>query len=301
MSLSDHSSTRRNFLMGAAGAALYATLPGVAAAAAQRSFVPDFADPVEALRAHVKLVGSLAKERVVSFYRLNIYADLNEGNFVPLFTLNNLLIDNWTPKGNDSFQMLKYEAGYYTAIDSYEVIKTFKHPLTGKSVPVQNFRLGPVPRGYDKDKYTVMGYNPNPLPLEVIGDRVFLATQSIESAPSFTDPGETRYTNSFMTYSATLADMQNDDLPSAPVHAQLQNKNEWAPGWKWAISRAARSCVVTAPRCRAWMACHPACLTSSANKRPRFSTSTTGKASCPRPHHPANYLGVLNGAGFIDP
>ena len=230
MPLSDYSSTRRDLLIGAAGIALYATLPGVAAAAAQRSFVPDFADPAEALRAHVKLVGSLAQQTITSFYRINIYADLNEGNFVPLFTLNNLLIDNWTPKGADSFQMLKYEAGYYTAIDSYEPIKTFKHPLTGKSVPVQNFRLGPVPRGYDKDKYTVMGYNPNPLPLEVIGDRVFLATQSIESRPSFTDPKKTQYTNSFMTYSATLADMQNPELASAPVHAQLQNKNEW-PQW----------------------------------------------------------------------
>ncbi|MDG1463155.1 MAG: DUF1838 family protein [Gammaproteobacteria bacterium] len=229
MSIINNPSTRREILIGAAGLALYATLPGDVAAAAQRSFVPDFADPTEALRAHVKLVGSLAKESVISFYRLNIYADLNEGNFVPLFTLNNLLIDNWTPQGNDSYQMLKYEAGYYTAIDSYEPIKTFKHPLSGKAVPVQNFRLGPVPRGYDKDKYTVMGYNPNPLPLEVIGDRVFLATQSIESHPSFTDPKKTQYTNSFMTYSATLADMQNPNLPSAPVHAQLQNKNEWAP------------------------------------------------------------------------
>ncbi len=229
MSLADHPSTRRELLLGAAGAALYTTLSGVATAAAQRSLVPDFANPVEALRAHVKLVGSLAKESVVSFYRLNVYADLNEGNFVPLYTLNNLLIDNWEPKGNNSFQMIKYEAGYYTAIDSYEVMETFKHPVTGKTTPVHNFRLGPVPRGYDKDKYIVMGYNPNPLPLEVIGGRVFLATQSIESGPSFTDPKKTRYTNSFMTYSATLADMQNPDLPSAPVHAQLQNKTEWLP------------------------------------------------------------------------
>ncbi len=230
MSSTEHSSTRRNLLIGAAGAALYATLPGVSAATAQRSFVPDFSDPAEALRAHVKLVGSLGKERVTSFYRINIYADLNEGNFVPLFTLNNLLIDNWTPKGNNSHQMLKYEAGYYTAIDSYEPIKEFKHPITGKAVPTENFRLGPVPRGYTPDGYSVMGYNPNPLPLEVIGDRVFLATQSIESRPSFTEPGKTTYTNSFMTYSATLADMQNPELTSAPVHAQLQNKNEW-PAW----------------------------------------------------------------------
>lgn len=220
--------TRRQVMLGAAGAALYATLPGVAAASAQRAFTPDFADPVDALRAHVKLVGSLANERVISFYRLNVYADLNEGNFVPLYTLNNLLVDNWEDQGSNKHQMLKYEAGYYTAIDSYEPISTFKHPLTGKATPVQNFRLGPVPRGYSTDGYVVMGYNPNPLPLEVIADRVFLATQSIEATPSFVDPTKTTYINSFMTYSATLADMQNPDLPSAPVHAQLQNKNEWA-------------------------------------------------------------------------
>ena len=220
---------RRELLLGAAGGALYATLPGVAAATAQRSFTPDFADPVEALRAHVKLVGSLATETVYSFYRLNIYADLNEGNFVPLYTMNNLLIDKWEAQGDNRHQMTKYEAGYYTAIDSYEPLDTVKHPLTGKAVPIQNFLLGPVPRGYSADGYVVMGYNPNPLPLDVIGDRVYLATQSIESTPSFFDPTKTTYINSFMTYSAALDDMQNPELPSAPVHAQLQNKTEWAP------------------------------------------------------------------------
>lgn len=222
-------SNRRQLLLGSAGVALYATLPGIAAAAAQRSLAPDFANPVEALRAHVKLVGSLATERVYSFYRLNVYADLNAGNFVPLYTLNNLLIDDWQVEGDNKHRMLKYEAGYYTAIDSYEPISDFRHPVTGKATRIQNFLLGPVPRGYSPDGYVVMGYNPNPLPLEVIGNRVFLATQSIEAAPSFTDPGETHYINSFMTYSAELADMQNPDLASAPVHAQLQNKNPWAP------------------------------------------------------------------------
>ncbi len=220
---------RRNVLLGTAGAALYATLPGIAAAAAQRSFAPDFADPVEALRAHVKLVGSLASERVHSFYRLNIYADLKEGNFVPLYTLNNLLIDVWTAQGDNKHQMVKYEAGYYTAIDSYEPISEFKHPLTGAATPIQKFLLGPVPRGYSPDEFVVMGFHPDPLPLEVIGDRVFLATQSIEARPSFINPTETHYINSFMTYSATLADMQNPALAAAPVHAQLQNKNAWAP------------------------------------------------------------------------
>jgi hypothetical protein len=224
--------SRRDALTGAAGLALYATLPSVAKATAQKSFVPDFEDPAEALRAHVKLVGSLADEQVVSFYRLNIYGDLHNGNFVPLYTMNNLLVDNWKAQGDNNFQMLKYEAGYYTAIDSYEPISEFTHPITGKATGIQNFRLGPVPRNYSTDGYAVMGFNPNPLPLEVIADRVFLATQSIESSPGFTDPTKTRYTNSFMTYSATLEDMQDASLASAPVHAQLQNKTEWPPWMK---------------------------------------------------------------------
>lgn len=222
--------SRRDALTGAAGLALYATLSSVAKATAQRSFVPGLEDPSEALRAHVKLVGSLADEQVVSFYRLNIYADLNNGNYVPLFTMNNLLVDNWKVQGDNSFQMLKYEAGYYTAIDSYEPVSEIAHPITGKATKIQNFRLGPVPRNYSTDGYAVMAFHPNPLPLEVIGDRVFLATQSIESSPDFVDPKKTRYTNSFMTYSATLDDMQDANLACAPVHAQLQNKTEW-PAW----------------------------------------------------------------------
>ncbi len=224
--------TRRDALAGVAGLAMFATLPNVRAATAQPSFVPDFKDPVQALRAHVKLVGSLAKQDVISFYRLNVYADLHEGNFVPMFTMNNLLIDKWEPKADNSFQMTKYEAGYYSPIDSYEPLEEMPHLLTKEPIKIQNFLLGPVPRGYTPDRFIVMGFNPNPLPLEILSDRVFLATQSIEAAPDFGDPTTTRYTNSFMTYSARLADMQNPDLPCAPVHAQLQNKTAWASWMK---------------------------------------------------------------------
>lgn len=229
--------SRREALLGAAGLAMFATLPHVTMAAAQTSFVPSFKDPVDALRAHVKLVGSLATEEVISFYRLNIYADLHDGNFVPMYTMNNLLIDKWEAKGNNFHQMIKYEAGFYTALDSYEPISTFVNPVTKETLPIENFRLGPVPRGYSPDRFTVMGFHPNPLPLEIIGGRVFLATQSIESSPVYGEPGATRYTNSFMTYSATLADMQDDQLASAPVHAQLQNKTEWQPWMKMGNQR----------------------------------------------------------------
>lgn len=226
--------TRRGLLRGALGYSALLGFSGQAAALAQPSFVSDFSDPVDAIRAHVKMVGSLGREDVISFYRLNVYADLGEGNFIPLFTMNNLLIDKWTPHENNEFEMRKYEAGFYTALDSYEALESFTNPITGDELPLENFRLGPVPRRYTPERFFVMAYDPNPLPLEIIGDRVFLPTQSIEARPmrGAGPDAPMLYTNSFMTYSSSLKDMQNPALASAPNHAQLQNKNEYAPWMK---------------------------------------------------------------------
>lgn len=229
MDKSGHGLTRREILAGSIGyTALSGVYPMNAASAVGRSAI-DFSDPVEELRAHVKLVGSLKKEKVISFLRLNIYADSGEGSFIPLYTLNNLLIDYWEPQGDNQFQMTKYEVGYYTELDSYKPIDSYENPFTKERHAVESFRLGPVPRRYTPERFYVMAYNPDPLPLEIIGDRVFLATQSIES---FQAPGESDrmlYINSFMTYSASLADMQDPAIASAAVHTQLHNKNEWAP------------------------------------------------------------------------
>jgi len=175
------------------------------------------------------MVGSLGKAAVFSFMRLNIYADLGEGNFVPFFTMNNILVDYWQPKGDDQHEMRKYEVGFYTRFDSQEPLEEFLNPVTGKTSAIHHFRLGPVPRLYTPSGVIAMGYTPILLPIEVIGERVFLATQSIESRPDMVNPGRTSYTNSFMTMSASLADIIDPAVLSAPVHVQLQNKNRWAP------------------------------------------------------------------------
>lgn len=221
--------TRRDILACGASFAALSTLPAGAETATSGQSDIDFSDPVEELRAHVKLVGSLQQDKVISFLRLNIYADAGEGSYTPLFTLNNLLIDYWEPQGDNEYQMTKYEAGYYTEIDSYEPIESFVNPLTEERRAVENFRLGPVPRRYTPERFYVMAYDPNPHPLQVIGDRVFLATESIETRPAPGGADRTIYINSFMTYSAQLRDMQDPSIASAPVHVQLQNKNDWSP------------------------------------------------------------------------
>lgn len=223
--------TRRHILSTAAavGGTSLAAESLAATAASFAAAPPNFSDPLTALRTHVKMVGSLGKETVVSFMRLNIYADLGEGNFVPCFTMNNILVDYWEPKGDNQHEMRKYEVGFYTRHDSQEPLEEFINPITGKTHPIHHFRLGPVPRLYTPTGVMAMGYTPKLLPIEVIGDRVFLATESIESRPDMIRPGKISYTNSFMTMSAKLADIMNPSVLSAPVHLQLQNKNRWAP------------------------------------------------------------------------
>jgi hypothetical protein len=162
--------------------------------------------------------------------RLNLYADLGTGNFVPLFTMNNILVDYWEPQEDDQHEMRKYEVGYYSAFDGHEPLEQFANPITGETVPIHHFRLGPVPRQYTPEGVYAMGYTPKLLPIEIIGDRVFLATESIESRPDTARPGETNYTNSFMTMSARVADVADPKITSAPVHLQLQNKHKW-PNW----------------------------------------------------------------------
>jgi hypothetical protein len=224
--------SRRSALLGSAalGSAGLAALHSSSAQAAVERPLPVFSDPITALRTHVKMVGSLGQATVYSFMRLNIYADLGEGNFVPFFTMNNILVDYWQPKGDDQHEMRKYEVGFYTRYDSQEPLEEFVNPVTGRTSAIHHFRLGPVPRLYTPTGVIAMGYTPKLLPIEVIGDRVFLATQSIESRPDMLDSTRTSYTNSFMTMSASLADIADPAVLSAPVQLQLQNKNRWNGG-----------------------------------------------------------------------
>lgn len=105
--------------------------------------------------------------------------------------------------------MRKYGVCYYTRFDGHEPLKRLDNPVTVQSDRIHHFRLGPVPRLYTPDGVIVMGFKPEFLPIEVIGDRVFLATRPIEARPDVVHAGRRNYVNSFMTMPAVLADVAN--------------------------------------------------------------------------------------------
>ncbi|MEO0411980.1 MAG: DUF1838 family protein [Pseudomonadota bacterium] len=194
--------------------------------------------PSEQFKTRIKVIGSLANEPVYTFMRLNVFGDPHNGNFLPMFTMNNLLIDHWEKTGEDEYVMTKFEAAYFTEFDSDNPIETWDNPFTGETIEIFNFQLGPVQREYRPGEVTAMAYAPTFVPIEVIGERVFVASHSIDEGANFFTADEypieasgspVSYLNSFMTWSANVEDVANPEIMSAPAHVQIQNKVPWAP------------------------------------------------------------------------
>ncbi|MCG8443963.1 MAG: DUF1838 domain-containing protein, partial [Caulobacterales bacterium] len=108
---------------------------------------------------------------------------------------------------------------------------------TNETIEMFTFILGPVARQYTPDGIIAPGIAPNPLRISVVGDRVFIPAQSIETFPNLFSPeewpkhssGPDVYWDSLYTFSARLADVANPDLSAAPAVIQMQNLTSWQP------------------------------------------------------------------------
>ena len=222
---------------GLAGGLAGASAAQAAPSGAREQLARDIKDPLKAFQTRIKIMGSLEDTTIHAFMRLNVYADPENGNYVPLFSMNNLLIDRWEKLSDEHFRMTKFEAGTYTVFDSEEPLEEMVNPFTGETIEVFPFRLGPVVREYMPNEIIAPGFVATPLPLQIIGDRIFHSNQVMEVGREvFTPeeypietPGPVSFINSLMTWSALVDDVANPDLPTAAGHMQLQNKVPWAP------------------------------------------------------------------------
>lgn len=183
----------------------------------------------------VKVMGSVAEEDTHAFLKFHTYGYTGEGNIVPFFSMNNYVVQKWKPAEPGSFELQHYEVGYYTKFDTDEPMSHWENPHTGESIELFNFVLGPISRFYTPEGIIAPGIAPNPLNISVMGDRVFIPAQSIESFPNVVSPeefpeyssGEDTFWDSMYTYSAKVADVLNPDLGSAPAEIHMQNLVSW--------------------------------------------------------------------------
>lgn len=197
----------------------------------------DLSSPEKRVEVFTKIVGSIAKEEKHAFLRFHLYGFLGE-NVVPFFSMNNYVVQKWEPTAEPyHYQLKHYEVGYYTEFDTDKPITEWLNPVTGKVVELETFILGPITRIYTPEGVIAPGLAPIPLRINVIGDRVFVPSHSIESFPNMFSPSEWPelssgpkiYWDSMSTYSAPLSEVLDSQKSSANAEIHMQNLTSWQP------------------------------------------------------------------------
>ncbi len=192
-------------------------------------------DPVKRSEMIVKVMGSTEREDTYAFLKFHIYG-FDGGNVLPLFSMQNVIVQKWTPMEEPGYFGLKhYEVAYFSEFDTNTPIETWENPYTGETLDIPPFILGPIEREYTPEGIIAPGIAPNPLNVSIIGDRVFIPTQSIDKAynpmsgpewgPYAGDPDI--YWDSMLTYSASAEDVLNPELTSVPAEIHMQNLISW--------------------------------------------------------------------------
>ena len=242
-------SRRALFRKTAALGASLALLAGVSACGAEPAPAPqpetrtltaddlDLSTPQARNAVLTKIMGSIGNDEKHAFMRFHIYGYAGDGNVIPFFSMNNYILQKWTPGEDGAYDLQHYEVGYYTEFDTDEPIETWENPITGETIQIDPFVLGPVTRSYTPEGIIALGIAPNPLRINVIGDRVFVPAQSIESFPNLFTPdewpelssGPEIFWDSMYTFSASIEDVINPEITSAPAEIHMQNLVSWQP------------------------------------------------------------------------
>jgi len=231
---------RRGMLQGTAlGLAAAAALP---TNAAERRPLPtlDLEDPVTRARVRAKMSGSTREKTVYGLTALHLYAYLHEGNMKPLMTMYNYTVTKWKPASATTFTMKHYESGVYTRFNTMEVLEYWDNPITNERRKVFPFLTGPINGTLGPDGMVTGAeatVKPASMGIQVIGDQVYVPTQSSFSFPNPFNPkewpkessGPTYFWDSYSTLSARLEEVADPDRDSVRTSQQFQNLVSWHP------------------------------------------------------------------------
>ena len=196
------------------------------------------ADPAERTRLIARVMGSTEEADRHAFMKFHIFGYAGDGNLIPFFTMNNYIIQTWEPGDNDSFNVQHREVAYYSKFDTDEAISEWENPLTGETVTLPHFVLGPVPRQYGPGiGQGVESFGPDPMNITMIGDRVYVPTLTRLQLPNALLPeewgayssGEVVYWDSMLVFSADVREALDNTKTHVPAEMHMQNLVSWAP------------------------------------------------------------------------
>ena len=204
----------------------------------QRKLALTLKDPIKRTELIAKVLGSTVEEERHGFLKFHIFGYAGDGNLIPFFTMNNYIVQKWKPAEGGAFELQHYEAAYYSKFDTTEPMEEWENPLTGETVKIPPFVLGPVPRAYSPDmSKTAATFAPDPLNITMIGDRVFIPTLSRLQLPNALSAeewgpysnGPITYWDSMLVYSADAEDVFDDTKTNVGAEMHMQNLVSWSP------------------------------------------------------------------------
>jgi hypothetical protein len=197
-------------------------------------------DPASRARIKAKVKGSTAEETVYTFCRLHLYLWLNDGNLLPMLSMQNLTVSSWRPLANGNYAGQVREVGVYTKFDTDELIDVWTNPVTGDRREVWQFIGGPLSVEIGPDGLVTgpeATLKPKDMRIDVLGE---MAVVPNHSAFSFPNPlkadawpkeaGQpTFYWDSMYYHAARVADLLDERQASVPAGVQFQNLVSFHP------------------------------------------------------------------------
>ena len=248
--------TRRSALMGVGlgvgmgvGLGSLASLGTTAAlAATTKSLNLDFRKPEDNLTAWVKLVGSLESGVESCGYFTGVqYADVGPQEVIkPLFRIQGFGMSRVTRLPDGRFENLHREVVYYLDLKEDRILEQWKNPFTGETVEVFPTHNDPVNSYYATSFKQSFGSKetgietvefPFILPWEIFGDRAAVSFSVNTRWPTPLPPakwprenfGDWYRTSEYFQLHASLAALNNPDLPKVPYTGGWQKVAPWHP------------------------------------------------------------------------
>jgi hypothetical protein len=198
------------------------------------------ADPAARARIKAKVKGSAAEETVYTFCRLHLYLWMNEGNLIPMLTMQNLTASSWKPLPNGNYAGTVREVGVYTKFDTDEPVDVWRNPVTGDQREIWQFFGGPLSVEIGPDGLVTgpeATLKPKDMRIDVLGEMAIVPNMSAFSFPnpfkSEQWPKEagapTFYWDSMYYHAARVADLLDPKLASVPAAVQFQNLVSFHP------------------------------------------------------------------------
>ena len=194
----------------------------------------DLNDPWDRLTALAKLRGDISGKTVM-WWMKGVRYGVVDNEIRPLF---NMLIGSfqrmWSIPGK-GFGVNMLEMGYFTDLETGEVLDTFVNPYTGKEVEVPEQQLGPfpvlmrptgvvlpdLPMFGDIDLKTKVG------PAIVSGDDVWIRDDSSVNVDSDHPMMGKHIYNELVTYRGSLSELNDPDVTSAAADISFTSVTSW--------------------------------------------------------------------------